>query len=53
MTPQRAMLLVAHTGRAERCHTARTWPVERLTAAGVAVRVLNAEADDLRLPGSR
>jgi len=47
----RTMLLVVHTGRPDGVQTARVvagW----LAAAGVAVRVLHSEADDLRCPGA-
>ncbi len=47
----RTMLLVVHTGRPEGVQAARV-VAERLTAAGVAVRVLKTEADDLQLPGT-
>src|SRR5215475_13274215 len=42
----RSMLLVAHTGRPEAIQIARV-VAERLRSAGVAVRVLKSEADDL------
>ena len=45
----RAMLLVVHTGRPEAVHTGRI-VAGRLHAAGVTVRTLKSEADDLRLP---
>jgi NAD+ kinase len=48
----RTMLLVVHTGRPEGVQTARV-VASRLCAAGVTVRVLAAEADDLRCPGVR
>jgi NAD+ kinase len=52
MTRQgRAILLVVHTGRPDGVRTAREVAV-RLAAAGVAVRVLKSEADDLRCPGA-
>lgn len=41
------MLLVVHTGRPEGVHTARV-VAGRLHSAGVAVRVLKSEADELR-----
>jgi len=44
----RTMLLVVHTGRAAGVKAART-VAERLGAAGVTVRVLKSEADDLGL----
>jgi len=43
---KRTMLVVAHTGRPAGVRVART-VVDRLTAAGVAVRVLEPEAADL------
>jgi len=49
--PGRAMLLVVHTGRPEAVRAARIVS-DRLCAAGVAVRVLAAEAADLRCPGT-
>ena len=45
----RAMLLVVHTGRPDAVHTGRV-VAGRLRAAGVTVRTLKSEADDLRLP---
>jgi len=48
---QRAVLLVAHTGRPEAVRSARL-VVDRLTAAGLTVRVLAAEAPDLRCPAA-
>ena len=48
--PARTVLLVVHTGRPEGVQAARTvagW----LSAAGVTVRVLKSEADDLSCPG--
>jgi NAD+ kinase len=42
----RVMLLVAHTGRPEALRVARVL-VARLTAAGIAVRVLEPEAEEL------
>jgi NAD+ kinase len=47
----RAMLLVAHTGRPGGVETARI-VAARLRAAGVAVRVLESEAESLRCPGT-
>jgi NAD+ kinase len=49
MTAHRIVLLVVHTGRPEGARTARA-VVGRLTSAGVTVRVLKSEADDLRCP---
>ena len=46
---QRTMLVTAHTGRDNALHKARL-VAEQLTAAGVIVRVLADEADDLALP---
>jgi len=46
MSAQRTVLLVAHTGRPAAVRTARS-VVQRLTAAGVQVRVLAPEAADL------
>jgi NAD+ kinase len=51
MTAGRAILLIVHTGRPDGIRTARE-AAARLTAAGVAVRVLKSEADDLRCPGA-
>ncbi len=45
----RSMLLVVHTGRPEGVQTARR-VAARLGAAGVTVRVLKSEADDLAYP---
>jgi NAD+ kinase len=49
---ERAVLLVAHTGRPAALRSARL-VVDQLTAAGLAVRVLTAEAPDLRCSGVR
>jgi NAD+ kinase len=49
MTANRTILLVVHTGRPEGVRTARA-VAGRLTSAGVTVRVLKSEADDLRCP---
>jgi NAD+ kinase len=49
MTEGRAILLVVHTGRPEGVRSAKQ-AAARLTAAGLAVRVLKFEADDLRIP---
>lgn len=46
MTAQRAILLVAHTGRPAARQSAR-FVVNRLTSAGLSVRVLPTEAADL------
>jgi len=43
------MLLVVHTGRPDAVHTGRI-VAGRLRTAGVTVRTLKSEADDLRLP---
>jgi NAD+ kinase len=48
---KRTMLVVAHTGRPAGVRVART-VVDRLTAAGVAVRVLASEAADLDVVGA-
>jgi NAD+ kinase len=48
---KRTMLLVAHTGRPAAVRIARI-AVERLNAAGVAVRVLGPEAADLAAAGA-
>jgi NAD+ kinase len=47
----RTILLVVHTGRPEGVHTARVVSA-RLRAAGVGVRVLQSEADDLQCHGA-
>ena len=52
MSSQRAVLLVAHTGRPAAVQSARL-VLDRLTAAGLAVRVLASEAPDLRFPVAR
>jgi NAD+ kinase len=52
VTAQRAVLLVAHTGRPAAVRSARL-VLDRLTAAGLAVRVLAAEAPALRFPAAR
>ena len=46
MTASRSVLLVAHTGRPAAIRIARVL-VDKLTAAGIAVRVLEPEAADL------
>jgi NAD+ kinase len=43
---KRAVLVVAHTGKAEALHSARQ-VVDRLTAAGMSVRILDSEAQAL------
>ena len=48
---KRAVLVVAHTGRAAAVRNARL-VVDRLTAAGINVRVLDSEAADLRCAGA-
>src|SRR5256886_16776458 len=45
------MLVVAHVGRAAALRSARL-VVDRLTSAGVAVRILEPEAADRRWPGA-
>jgi len=47
----RSMLLVVHTGRPEGIQTARV-VAERLSAAGITLRVLESEAKDLDCPGA-
>ncbi|WP_406295456.1 NAD kinase [Embleya sp. NBC_00888] len=47
----RTVLVVTHTGRPAALRSARL-VVERLIAAGLGVRVLENEADDLALPGA-
>ncbi|HET7015863.1 MAG TPA: NAD kinase [Streptosporangiaceae bacterium] len=49
--PARTMLLVVHTGRQAGVRIARL-VAERLGQAGVGVRVLESEADDLNCPGA-
>lgn len=51
MIPQRAVLLVAHTGRPAAVRSARL-VMQRLTAAGLAVRVLTTEAPELGSPAA-
>jgi NAD+ kinase len=48
-TSERTVLLVAHTGRPGAVAAAREL-AKRLAAAGLAIRVLESEADDLALP---
>src|SRR5262249_57888076 len=48
---KRTVLVVAHTGRPAAVRDARL-AVNRLTAAGINVRVLAPEAADLRCPGA-
>lgn len=48
----RTVLVVTHTGRTAALRSARR-VVERLLAAGLDVRVLEPEADDLALPGAK
>jgi NAD+ kinase len=48
---KRTMLVVAHVGRPAALHSARL-VVDRLTAAGTAVRILEPEAADLRCAGA-
>ena len=50
MSADRTMLLVVHTVKPDAVHMARV-VAARLGSAGVVVRVLKAEADDLRYPG--
>ena len=51
MNAKRTMLVVAHVGRPAALRSARL-VVDRLTAAGVAVRILAPEAADLRCAGA-
>jgi NAD+ kinase len=48
---KRTMLVVAHVGRAAALRSARRG-VDRLTAAGITVRILEPEAADLRCAGA-
>jgi NAD+ kinase len=48
---ERSILLVVHTGRPEGLQTARA-VADRFCAAGVTMRVLESEADDLRCPNT-
>ncbi len=48
-TSNRTVLVVAHTGRAEAVRSARL-VVDRLTSAGMSVRILAPEADELGSP---
>ena len=52
VSSQRAVLLVAHTGRPAAVRSARL-VADRLTSAGLAVRVLAAEARELGCPAAR
>jgi NAD+ kinase len=52
VTGERAILLVAHTGRPDAVRTARI-VANRLGAAGLTVRVLATEAEQLSCPGAR
>ncbi len=51
MSAKRTVLVVAHTGRPAALHSARL-VTSRLTAAGLAVRVLEPEAAELRCAGA-
>ena len=51
MNTKRTMLVVAHVGRPAALRSARL-VVDRLTAAGMAVRILEPEAADLRCAGA-
>ena len=51
MNTKRTMLVVAHVGRPAALRSARL-VVDRLTAAGIAVRILEPEAADLRCAGA-
>ena len=51
MNAKRTVLVVAHTGRPAALRSARL-VVDRLTSAGIAVRILEPEAADLRCAGA-
>ena len=51
MTGPRTVLVMAHTGRAAAIGSARL-VVGMLLAAGISVRIVDAEADELRCPGA-
>src|SRR5262249_58221956 len=51
VNPKRTMLVVAHVGRPAALRSARL-VVDRLTEAGMAVRILEPEAADLRCAGA-
>ena len=51
MNAKRTVLVVAHVGRPAALRSARL-VVDRLTVAGVAVRILGPEAADLRCAGA-
>ena len=51
MNAKRTVLVVAHVGRPAALRSARL-VVDRLTSAGVAVRILEPEAADLRCAGA-
>ncbi len=51
MNTKRTVLVVAHVGRPAALRSARL-VVDRLTAAGIAVRILGPEAPDLRCAGA-
>ena len=51
MTGPRTVLVMAHTGRAAATGSARL-VVGMLLAAGISVRILDTEADELRCPGA-
>ena len=48
---ERTVLVITHTGRSAATRSAQL-VVERLTGAGLGVRVVSSEAADLRLPGA-
>jgi NAD+ kinase len=50
MTDKRSVLVVTHTGRAGAVRSAQL-VISRLTDAGIAVRVLDSEAEDLKCAG--
>lgn len=51
MTGPRTVLVMAHTGRAAATGSARL-VVGMLLAAGISVRIVDTEADELRCPGA-
>ena len=51
MNSKRTVLVVAHVGRPAALRSARP-VVDRLTSAGVAARILEPEAADLRCAGA-
>jgi NAD+ kinase len=51
MTDKRSVLVVTHTGRSAAVHSAQL-VISRLSEAGICVRVLNSEADELECAGA-